>query len=120
MLTATPPHRISLLSSGNFSFALSLLGPPHSHPPSQILATAYDTESECYRKYPDAQANVERIRAIAGRKEVVVFGVDAGNLAASKAVTGGKQAVKEFAMDSGEAGLRRWSKVWFGFPHVGE
>lgn len=47
---------------------------------------------------------------MAGRESVVAFGIDAGDLAASKAV---KRSSKHI---SGEA---RWSKIVFNFPHVG-
>ncbi|SPO26244.1 uncharacterized protein UTRI_02520 [Ustilago trichophora] len=59
---------ILIVGEANFSFTLSLLLPPRSHPPSQILATA--------------------IRRLAGRDDVVLFGVDAGQLEKYKAVTG--------------------------------
>ncbi|KAE8213033.1 hypothetical protein CF327_g3383 [Tilletia walkeri] len=104
---------ILLVGEGNFSFALSLLQAPHSLSPRQILATAYDSEQECYRKYPDAEGIVAKIRELAqksGRSdEIVIFGVDAGNLTASKAVTGNRKGNQ----------MQRFSKIWFGFPHVG-
>lgn len=97
-------------SPGNFSFTLALLRAPHSHPPSQLLATSLDTEEQVCAKYPDAPAILAEIRARAGpcADRVLVFGVDAGALHKCAAVTGGKGAAP-----------RRWSKVWFGFPHVG-
>ncbi|KAJ9120205.1 hypothetical protein QFC22_003105 [Naganishia vaughanmartiniae] len=91
---------ILLIGEGNFSYALSLLSPPHSHPAHLVLATAYDSEQVCYQKYPDAEDHVRRIREIGARVE---FGVDAGKLAKSKAV--GKGA--------------RWSRIVFNFPHAG-
>jgi hypothetical protein len=99
---------VLLVGEGNFSFTLALLSPPHAHPPHLVTATALDSEAECCAKYPDAAAHVARIREIAGRDDVVVFGVDAGNLQASKAVCGTPAAE------------RRYSKVWWGFPHCGE
>ncbi|EST08486.1 protein of unknown function DUF2431 [Kalmanozyma brasiliensis GHG001] len=121
---------ILIVGEANFSFTLSLLLPPRSHPPSQILATAYDSEQECFSKYPDARENVEKIRRLAGRDDIVLFGVDAGQLDKYKQVTGAskKSQVSRNLDDSyGEASSskaadsaqRRWSKVWFGFPHVG-
>lgn len=130
----TKEDSILIVGEANFSFALSLLLPPRNHPPSQILATAYDSEEECYAKYPDAQANVERIRSLAGRDDIVLFGVDAGQLDKHKQITGvtrsrtkaSKQNLKDmtggstWATRNEEADAkRRWSKVWFGFPHVG-
>lgn len=119
---------ILILGEANFSFTLSLLLPPRSHPPSQILATAYDSEQECYSKYPDARDNVERIRRMAGRDDIILFGVDAGQLEKYRQVTGNtkskSQASRNLEEGYGESAdqastQRRWSKVWFGFPHVG-
>ncbi|ETS61666.1 hypothetical protein PaG_04164 [Moesziomyces aphidis] len=124
---------ILIVGEANFSFALSLLLPPRSHPPSQILATAYDSEEECYSKYPDARDNVAQIRRLAGRDDIVLFGVDAGQLDKCKQVTGAAKAkakVDSNLIDGADGGAylgsasaaksqRRWSKVWFGFPHVG-
>lgn len=121
---------ILIVGEANFSFTLSLLLPPRSHPPSQILATAYDSEQECFSKYPDARDNVDKIRRIAGRDDVVLFGVDAGQLEKYKQVTGGSKSKSSISRklsndygDSSDASQstsqRRWSKVWFGFPHVG-
>lgn len=121
-------------SPGNFSFALSLLQPPHNHPPHQVLATAYDSEADCYAKYPDAKDIVAHIRQLAGRDDIVAFGVDAGNLSAHKSVTGtgSRERKRPLRMvtgdpeedmlrtrDQSETRTRRWSKIWFGFPHVG-
>ncbi|PWZ02131.1 hypothetical protein BCV70DRAFT_185987 [Testicularia cyperi] len=119
---------ILIVGEANFSFTLSLLLPPRSHPASQILATAYDSEVECYAKYPDAQENVATIRRLAGRDDIVAFGVDAGQLGKYKQVTGATKGKGKAGIDDDEpftaisrAGdnQRRWSKVWFGFPHVG-
>jgi 25S rRNA (uracil2634-N3)-methyltransferase len=91
---------ILLLGEANFSYSLSLLAAPHQHPAHQILATSYDTERECYLKYPDGEANVKNLREKGVKVE---FKVDAGNLEKCKAV-----------------GKGRWSKVIFNFPHAGE
>lgn len=101
---------ILLVGEGNFSFTLALLSPPHNHPPHQILATSYDTESDVYDKYPDARAIIAQIRAKAGlhADRILAFGVDAGALHKCESVTGSRKDDP-----------RRWSKVWFGFPHVG-
>lgn len=119
---------ILIVGEANFSFTLSLLLPPRAHPPSQILATAYDSEEECFSKYPDARENIETIRRIAGRDDIVLFGVDAGQLQKYKQVTGAAPRSKvsrnlddsyQETSSSSSSGQRRWSKVWFGFPHVG-
>lgn len=92
---------ILLLGEANFSFALSLVLPPHSHPAHQLCATSYDSEDVCYSKYGDARTNVDKLR----EKGVKVgFGVDAGHLEGSKLVGKG----------------RRWSRVIFNFPHAGQ
>lgn len=92
---------ILLLGEANFSFTQSLIQPPHNHSPHLILATSYDSEKVCYEKYEDAKGIVEKLRE---RGVKVAFGVDAGDLGKSKVVGKG----------------RRWSKVIFNFPHVGE
>lgn len=92
---------ILLVGEGDFSYTLSILSAPHRHPPSRVLATAYDDEEVCYSKHPNAQEIVSKIRALGARVE---FGVDAGNLAKSKAI--------------GKA--KTWSKIVFNFPHAGQ
>jgi len=96
----TSTDTILLLGEANFSYSLSLIAEPHSIPPHQMLATSYDTERECYLKYPDGEVNVAKLRE-AGVK--VEFKVDAGNLEKCKAV-----------------GKGRWSRVIFNFPHAGK
>ena len=91
---------ILLLGEANFSFAVSLLEPPFSHPPSRICATSYDSEEVSFDKYPDAETIV---RVLKERGVRVGFGVDAGILEKSKCVGKG----------------RRWSRVIFNFPHAG-
>lgn len=116
-----PEDTILLIGEGNFSFTLSLISSnpkdpsKYTHDPSLILSTAYDTEAQCYDKYPDAKSNVEKIRKLAARQDIVVFGVDAGELNKCRNVTGRKKGEKEDRFKQ-----RRWSKVWFGFPHNGE
>ena len=91
---------ILLLGEANFSYALSIIQPPFSHPPHQLCATTYDSEAICHSKYPDARENIEELR----REGVVLgFEVDAGNLQGSKVVRHGP----------------RWSRIIFNFPHVG-
>ncbi|GAB1525635.1 hypothetical protein RhiTH_008798 [Rhizoctonia solani] len=97
-----PTDRILLIGEGNFSFAHSLLDHPSipSLPPVNITATAYDSESDCLAKYPDAQAHIAALRS-AGT--TVLFGVDARHLD------------KTFPLKS----ARKWDKVVWNFPHVG-
>ncbi|KAF8604894.1 hypothetical protein BDV93DRAFT_491630 [Ceratobasidium sp. AG-I] len=93
--------RILLIGEGNFSFAHSLLEHPSiPHlPPSNITATAYDTEPECLAKYPDAASHISALRSAGA---VVLFGIDARQL--DKTV--------------GKSG-KKWDKVVWNFPHVG-
>lgn len=94
--------RTKILSSqGNFSFAQSLIT-TDSIPiiPQLLIATSYDSEAECYSKYPDAQGIVERVRA-AG--VTVHFDVDATKLHKHK-------ELRKLVYDT----------VAFNFPHVGE
>jgi len=98
---------ILLIGEANFSFALSLLSAPHSHPPHLILATSYDSEETCFTKYPDAESHVAAIRAAGARVE---FDVDARYLDRYPSITGSQR--------KGTNG-ERWSKIVFNFPHVG-
>ncbi|CCO30885.1 UPF0617 protein [Rhizoctonia solani AG-1 IB] len=97
-----PTDRILLIGEGNFSFARSLLDHPSipSLPPANITATAYDSESDCLAKYPDAQSHITELRSAGA---TVLFGVDARHLD------------KTFSLKTG----RKWDKVVWNFPHVG-
>ncbi|KAH7338577.1 hypothetical protein B0J17DRAFT_657689 [Rhizoctonia solani] len=94
--------RILLIGEGNFSFAHSLLDHPSipSLPPASITATAYDSESECLSKYPDAQSHISALRSAGA---TVLFGVDARHLDKTFPLKASKQ----------------WDKVVWNFPHVG-
>lgn len=102
-----PTHNILLLGEGNFSFTLALvkLDPkrypslPTHIPAYNITATAYDTEEECFEKYPEASKIVDEIKTRGVR---VLFGVDAGNLEGCKALKG-----------------KKWDRVVWNFPHAG-
>jgi len=98
-----PTDKILLVGEGNFSFAQALVcNPPvelRSFPPSNLTATAYDSEQACYEKYADAQEIVARLR----EKDVeVLFGVDATRLEKTPSLKG-----------------RRWDRVVWNFPHAG-
>ncbi|CCM03661.1 uncharacterized protein FIBRA_05805 [Fibroporia radiculosa] len=109
---AVPPHytipfkptdQILLIGEGNFSFvhALALNPPPSLEflPAPNITATAYDSEQECYAKYPDAAKIVHSLR----EKDVeVIFSVDATKLESHPGLKG-----------------RRWDKIVWNFPHAG-
>ncbi|KAJ7204415.1 hypothetical protein GGX14DRAFT_698799 [Mycena pura] len=111
---SAPPHRrtvpfratdkILLIGEGNFSFARALVsGAPaelEHLPLKNITATAYDTEQECFEKYPEAPEIVQGLRA-AGVE--VLFGVDATQLGKVPALKG-----------------RRWDKIVWNFPHAGK
>ncbi|KAJ1302433.1 hypothetical protein OPQ81_002751 [Rhizoctonia solani] len=98
----SPTDRILLIGEGNFSFARSLLDHPSipSLPPANITATAYDSESDCFSKYPDAEAHVSALRSAGA---TVLFGVDARHLE------------KTFPPKTS----KKWDKVVWNFPHVG-
>ncbi|KAK4689394.1 25S rRNA (uracil2634-N3)-methyltransferase, partial [Tremellales sp. Uapishka_1] len=91
---------VLLIGEANFSFALSLLSPPHNLYPQQILATSYDSEDVCYDKYPDA---VEIVKSLRRGGVKVEFGIDCTVLEKHKVI--------------GKGG--RWSRVIFNFPHAG-
>ncbi|KAG2076742.1 hypothetical protein BDR04DRAFT_1088944 [Suillus decipiens] len=96
--------KILLIGEGNFSFAHALvIDPPLSleHlPPSNITATSYDSEEECYDKYPDARSKVDVLRE---RGAEVLFGVDGTRFEKCSALKG-----------------RRFDRVVFNFPHAGK
>ncbi|VDB91607.1 unnamed protein product [Peniophora sp. CBMAI 1063] len=100
-----PTDRILLVGEGDFSFAHALvLHPPESleHLPStNVVATAYDTEHECYEKYPSASAHVAALRE---KGATVLFGVDATKLDKHAALTKGK----------------RFDRIVWNFPHAGK
>ena len=98
-----PTDRILLIGEGNFSFARALLCYPPSSlqhlPPSNVTATAYDSEDECYLKYPEAQGIVQELRL---KGAIILFGVDATKLEKCSALHG-----------------KRFNKVMWNFPHAG-
>ena len=67
------------------------------------------------KKYPDAEANVEKLKANGVR---VLFGVDAGEL--PKDIVGGRSKKKDAEYGQSQKSGGRWSRVVFNFPHVGE
>lgn len=120
---------ILLVGEGDFSFTLSLLSPPHSHSPLRVLASSFDSEASCIAKYPRAKDNIAAIRALlqsaigsstasssTATAEILRFNVDAGDLTSDK-------IVKKWCQGSGSSNKNSrggFSKVWFGFPHVGQ
>jgi 25S rRNA (uracil2634-N3)-methyltransferase len=99
-----PTDQILLIGEGNFSFARALIcnPPPELEflPARNVTATAYDTEDECYTKYPDARAIVSYLKKMGVE---VLFGVDATKLEKVPALKG-----------------RRWNRIVWNFPHAGE
>ncbi|KAH9837335.1 uncharacterized protein C8Q71DRAFT_796689 [Rhodofomes roseus] len=98
-----PTDRILLIGEGNFSFARALVFDAPSAleflPPGNVTATAYDSEDDCYSKYPDAPEVVATLR----KKGVqVIFNVDATRLEKHTALKGTK-----------------WDKIVWNFPHAG-
>ncbi|KAF5368540.1 hypothetical protein D9758_002477 [Tetrapyrgos nigripes] len=103
-----PTDTILLIGEGNFSFTRALvLHPPASvnsgldHlPPRNVTATAFDSEEECYEKYPGAE---EIVRGLKEKGVEVRFGVDATKL---ERVSGFKG--------------RKWDRIVWNFPHAGK
>lgn len=95
---------ILLIGEGNFSFARALVIDPPTElihlPPGNVTATAYDSEEDCYLKYPDAADIVASLRE---RGVQVLFGIDATKL----------DRVSTFKD-------RKWDKICWNFPHAGE
>jgi 25S rRNA (uracil2634-N3)-methyltransferase len=117
-----PTDRILLVGEGAFSFAHALVcdppdlpsgsygaGPSNAAssssstltflPPANVVATALDTEEECYEKYPEAVGTVKTLRE---RGASVIFGVDATKLERCTALKG-----------------KRFDRVVWNFPHNG-
>ncbi|THV06511.1 hypothetical protein K435DRAFT_848989 [Dendrothele bispora CBS 962.96] len=69
-------------------------------PPKNVTATAYDSEEECYEKYPDGE---EIVRELREKSVEVRFGVDATKL---ERVSGFKG--------------RKWDRIVWNFPHAGK
>jgi 25S rRNA (uracil2634-N3)-methyltransferase len=105
---STIPFNVSdnilLIGEGNFSFAVALLRHPPTPlehlPPANVIATAFDTEEECYAKYPDAEACVRVLREKGAQ---VLFGIDATKLEKTSALKG-----------------RTFDRIVWNFPHAGE
>ncbi|RDX51927.1 hypothetical protein OH76DRAFT_1346144 [Lentinus brumalis] len=99
-----PTDRILLIGEGNFSFARALVSsPPPSLeflPPSNVTATAYDTEEECCSKYPEA---VEIIAELRAKGVQVLFGVDATKLERCPPLKG-----------------KKYDRIVWNFPHAGK
>ena len=98
-----PTDKILLIGEGNFSFARALvIDAPSSLEhlvPANITATSYDTQEECFAKYPDAEVIVGTIKQ---RGVEVLFGIDATKLQKHAALRG-----------------KRWDRIVWNFPHAG-
>ncbi|KAI0690749.1 hypothetical protein BC835DRAFT_1280414 [Cytidiella melzeri] len=99
-----PTDKILLIGEGNFSFARALLfHPPVSlqHlPPCNVIATAYDSEIQCYDKYPEA---VEIVKDLRTQGAEILFRVDATKLEKHPSLRG-----------------RKFDKIMWNFPHAGK
>lgn len=88
-----PTDKILLVGEGNFSFTRALVvhPPPGSGleylPPGNLTATAYDSEEECYEKYPEAE---DIVRGLRDRSIEVLFSVDATRLEKTPGLKGRK------------------------------
>ncbi|KAF2151145.1 hypothetical protein K461DRAFT_211578, partial [Myriangium duriaei CBS 260.36] len=90
---------ILLVGEGDLSYTRSLV---EVHCPPSIVSTTYDTLSVLEEKYPSTvQANITAILA-ADPDAVLLHGVDATRLSATKGLKG-----------------RKFDRVVFNFPHVG-
>jgi 25S rRNA (uracil2634-N3)-methyltransferase len=111
--TVRPPRRpttpfkstdsVLLIGEGNFSFARALIQSPALEldlSPNNITATAYDSEQECYEKYPEAKLIVSDLRS-SGME--ILFSVDGTCLEKNSSLRG-----------------RKWDRIVWNFPHAGE
>lgn len=100
----SPSDTILLIGEGNFSFAHALVASPPPGleflPPGNVTATGYDSEEDCYEKYPECR----EIVAILRQKGVeVLFSVDAMKLEKCAALKG-----------------RKFDRIVWNFPHAGK
>ena len=94
---------VLLIGEGNFSFARALIQSPALELgllPNNITATAYDSEQECYEKYPEAKLIVSELRSSGVE---VLFSVDGTCLEKNSSLKGS-----------------RWDRIVWNFPHAGE
>ncbi|KAI0081174.1 hypothetical protein K474DRAFT_1588398 [Panus rudis PR-1116 ss-1] len=100
----SPTDKILLVGEGNFSFTRALVDDPPAVlqylPPGNITATAYDSEPDCYSKYPDAEQIVQVLRE---KGVEVLFKIDATKLEKCSALKG-----------------RKFDKIVWNFPHAGK
>ena len=98
-----PTDKILLIGEGNFSFARALVVDKLSSlehlVPANITATSYDSQEECFSKYPEAEGIVNTIKQ---RGVEVLFGIDATKLHKHAVLKG-----------------RRWNRIVWNFPHAG-
>ncbi|KAJ7651562.1 hypothetical protein DFH06DRAFT_996076 [Mycena polygramma] len=96
--------KILLIGEGNFSFAQALIRDAPAElehlPAKNITATAYDTEEECYEKYPEA---VEIVTALRAAGVEILFSIDATQLSKVAAFKG-----------------KKWDRIVWNFPHAGK
>jgi 25S rRNA (uracil2634-N3)-methyltransferase len=91
---------ISYISTGNFSFARSLVEHHLGGQGSQLVATAYDDAETAKAKYDkEVDANTEVVKVA---EATVLFGVDGMDLAGCKPLRN-----------------RRFTRIVFNFPHAG-
>ncbi|KAF8807896.1 hypothetical protein BYT27DRAFT_7211551 [Phlegmacium glaucopus] len=94
---------VLLIGEGNFSFARALIQSPALElclSPNNITATAYDSERECYEKYPEAKLIVSDLRSTGME---ILFSVDGTCLEKNSSLKG-----------------RRWDRIVWNFPHAGK
>jgi len=98
-----PTDKILLIGEGNFSFARALvesaLADLQFLPPNNLTATSYDTEKQCYEKYPEAGSIISILRT---KGVEVIFGVDGTRLEKHHVLRG-----------------RKWDRICWNFPHAG-
>src|SRR5258707_1234425 len=85
---------------GNFSFALALItNEAIKVTPARLCATSYDSQDDCYKKYPEAEGIVSKLRSSGA---TVLFLVNAIKLDKHKELRG-----------------EVFDHISFNFPHVG-
>ncbi|TFK56889.1 hypothetical protein OE88DRAFT_1690155 [Heliocybe sulcata] len=100
----SPEDTILLVGEGNFSFAHALVVTPPTVleflPAKNVTATAYDSEEQCYGKYPECR---DIVAALRDKGAELLFSVDATKLEKCSALKG-----------------RRFDRIVWNFPHAGK
>ena len=100
LLPMRPDSTVLVVGDGDFSYSRALSSLLSNN--AQIVATVYDDEAECHKKYPQAAENVAALR-LAPNVHSVLFRVDGGRLEALP----------------GDVRQCPFTRIVFNYPHTG-